>query len=288
MKPLFYLVLALLLWVSHASAEPQRIVSVGGALTEIVFDLGAGAELVGVDTTSVWPEAARTLPSVGYQRTLSSEGVISLAPGYVLVTEDAGPPAVLDQLRSAGVQVVEILQPPNFDGVVGRIRAVAAALDRAEQGEMLVARVQERINQLPETWSYRPKVVFLLDVGRGSPVAAGRDTLAHAALQLAGGINVYASSFAGYRSVSAESLMAAEPDVIVLTQRTQNLLGGRQGVKNLPGIRNTPAGEQGRIIAMDGLYLLGFGPRTPQAIQELARRWSPADSPAVRSSLEDH
>lgn len=253
----------------------QRIVSASGALTEIVYALGAEDRLVGVDTTSTWPATAAGLPSVGYQRALSAEGVISLSPTHVLVTEDAGPPEVLTHLRSAGVNLVEIVQPPSLAGILAKIRDVARVLDLAEAGEALVAQVQQDIDRMPAAWPTRPKVVFLLDVGRGSPVAAGRDSLADAAIALAGGDNVFGEAFEGFRAVGPESLIGAAPDVILLTRRTLEVLGGKQGVLGLPGVAQTPAGRQQRIIAMDGLYLLGFGPRTPRAILELAERWAP-------------
>ena len=260
--------------VAGVASAQQRIVSVSGALTEIVYALGAGDRLVGVDTTSTWPAATAQLPSVGYQRALSSEGILSLSPTLVLMTEDAGPPEVLEHLRGADIELVRVVEPPSPDGIVGRIRDVAAALQLDAAGEALVERVNREIGRIPPAAATRPRVVFLLDIGRGAPVAAGRDTLADAAIALAGGDNVFARDFEGFRAVGPESLLAAAPDVVLLTSRTLDVLGGEQGVLALPGIRQTPAGQRGRIIAMDGLYLLGFGPRTPQAIRELAERWA--------------
>lgn len=278
-----WLVGCLLACLPLVTAAQQRIVSVSGALTEIVYALGAGERLVGVDTTSTWPEATADLPSVGYQRALSAEGVISLSPTHVLLTDDAGPPEVLAHLRSAQVNLVEVVQPPSMAGIVAKIRDVARVLDLAERGEALVEQVERDIDRIPAASPARPKVVFLLDIGRGAPVAAGHSTLADAAIALAGGNNVFGGAFEGFRAVGPESLIGAAPDVILLTRRTLEVLGDEAGVLGLPGIAQTPAGRQRRIVAMDGLYLLGFGPRTPRAITELAERWAPL-APVVSRS----
>ena len=110
-----------------------------------------------------------------------------------------------------------------------------------------------------------------MDIGRGAPVAAGRESSADAVINLAGGINVFHQHYEGYKVVNGESMIAAKPDIILLTQRTFELMGGEQGVLSVTGLKHTPAGKNKRIIAMDGLYLLGFGPRSPQAVNELGQ-----------------
>ncbi|TVQ85752.1 MAG: hemin ABC transporter substrate-binding protein [Chromatiaceae bacterium] len=271
--------LALLLTLgSQARAEtPGRVVSVGGALTEIVFALGAEDRLVGVDSTSQWPEAATALPEVGYMRQLAAEGLLSLRPDLVLATDAAGPEAVIEQLQTAGVEVRIVAAEPSLDGLLEKIRMVAAALDRQAVGEALaesvagaMCRVRDEIVRSPT----QPRVVFLLSAARGAPLAAGRETAADAAIALAGGVNPLAD-MVGYKPLNAEALIATAPDLILVGERTLAGLGGIDGMLALPGVAATPAGAGRRIAAMNDLLLLGFGPRLPQAIAELAGHLHP-------------
>ncbi|MGH8569354.1 MAG: heme/hemin ABC transporter substrate-binding protein, partial [Gammaproteobacteria bacterium] len=155
-----------------AATTAQRIVAVGGELTEIVFALGAEARLVGVDTTSQWPAATRALPKVGYMRTLSAEGVLSLAPTLVLATTHAGPPVVLTQLREAGVPLLILPAEPSLAGAESKIRGVAGALDLEPQGEVIVRTLRSRVERalagVPA--GAGPRVLFLMGFRQGAPV----------------------------------------------------------------------------------------------------------------------
>lgn len=253
--------------------KPLRVVSVGGALTEIVYALQADAYLVGVDTTSLYPEAATKLPQVGYQRQLSAEGVLSLKPDLVLVTEEAGPPAVLEQIQAAGIQLVKLPSEYSAEGVMMKIQGVADALHKPAEGKQLsdafmadLAAVQAQLAHTEQ-----PKVVFLLSMGKGSPMAAGRATAAHAMIGLAGGQNAFADTHTGYKPVSTEAMIAANPDLLLVSKDTLTSLGGIDKALNaIPGLKLTKAGKHRRIVTMEGLHLLGFGPRLPQAAAELA------------------
>ena len=265
--------------VDAASESSQRLVVVGGALTEIVFHLGAGDRIVGVDTTSEWPAAASALPKVGYQRSLAAEGVLSLRPDLVLLTEAAGPPAVLQQIRAAGVTVESIETEDSIEGLVEKVQRVAALIGREVEGESLIAQLRQDMQSLRRQLAgieQGPRVAFLLSVGRGNTLASGRDTSADAAVVLAGGVNAL-SAYSGYKPLNAEAMIAAAPDVLLTTERTLQQIGGREKLMRLPGVAQTPAGRAGRIEAMDGLFLLGFGPRTPAALRELASRLHTTD-----------
>lgn len=281
----FIVALALLLLLfgirpaAAGTESAQRLVVVGGALTEIVFHLGAGKRVVGVDTTSRWPAAASELPKVGYQRSLAAEGVLSLRPDLVLHNEDAGPPAVLQQIGAAGVSVASIQVEDSIEGLSKKVRRVAALIGREAEGEKLVARLERDMRQLHRQLAgieRRPRVAFLLSVGRGSTMASGRDTAADAAIALSGGVNAL-SGYSGYKPLNAESMIAAAPDVLLTTERTLQQIGGKEKLMRLPGVAQTPASRAGRIEAMDGLFLLGFGPRTPAALRELASRLHTTD-----------
>lgn len=251
--------------------QGQRIVSVGGELTEIVYALGAEARLVGVDTTSQWPAATRALPKVGYMRTLSAEGVLSLAPTLVLATTHAGPPVVLSQLREAGVPLVILPAEPSLAGAESKIRGVAGALGLESQGEVIVrtlrSRVERALARIPA--GSGPRVLFLMGLRQGAPIVAGAGTSAQAMIELAGGANAL-TGFSGYRPVSPEALAEARPEVLLIPEHLLSAMGSARAILSQPGIELTCAGRHRRLVVMDGLYLLGFGPRLGEAVTDLA------------------
>ena len=258
--------------------DTQRLVSIGGSVTEIVYALGLADYVIAVDSTSRYPDEVASKPNVGYMRQLAAEPILALEPSLVLAVEDAGPPAVLDQLREAGLRVVLIPDDPSPLGVIDKIERVATALDEQEMGKALKARLETELNALGTavaSLQSRPRVLFLLSVdGRGTALAAGRKTSAAGIIELAGGANAM-NAFEGYKPLSPEAAVAAAPDVILVTNRSLELLGGPDGLIGIPEIALTPAGQNGRIVAMDGLLLLGFGPRTGYAVEQLARRLHP-------------
>ncbi len=262
----------------QAAAAAERVVAVGGGVTEIVYALGAEERLVGVDTTSLYPEAARRLPQVGYLRALSAEGVLSLQPDVVIVDEAAGPPAALEQIARAGVRVVRVGDGYEPDAVLRRVAGVAAALGQQAAGDALAAALRAdlaAVTHAVANGSARPGVLFLLGVGRGAPQASGRGTAADAMIRLAGGRNVV-DAYHGYRPLSAERIAALDPAVIVTTRESVEQIGGIDAVLRLPGVALTRAAAERRIVAFDTLYLLGFGPRLAHALRDTALAFDPA------------
>ena len=255
----------------------RRIVSVGSALTEIVYALGAEGLLVGVDTTSQYPAAAQTLPQVGYMRALSAEGVLSLKPTLVIATTAAGPATTLDQLRATGVEVVVLPDLYDYDSVIAKIAAVGRVTGKQAEAEAMIARGRGDMAALTARLAKatgKPRVLFLLSMGGGAPQAAGRDTAADGIIRLAGGANAI-DGYAGYRPLTPEAVIASRPDVVLVTRQTAQAMGGAQAVLDQPALRQTPAGRAGKVLEFDTLLLLGFGPRTPQAAQELAMALHP-------------
>ena len=264
-------------FAAPALAEAERLISVGGSVTEIVYALGAGDRLVAVDSTSSYPPAADDLPDVGYMRRLSAEPILALQPELLLLVEDAGPQATIDQLRAAGVRIVTLPDEPSLVGVRKKIGQVAAALELPEAGEALVQRIEAAQRDVAEKLmavSSRPSVLFLLSVGNGAPLAAGRGTSAAGIIELSGGRNAL-DGFAGYKPLSPEAAAAAQPDVILVTARTLERLGGREALLARPELAASPAASAGRLIAMDALLLLGFGPRTAEAMAKLGQALHP-------------
>lgn len=246
-------------------------------MTEIIYALGAQRMLVGVDSTSEWPEAARSLPKVGYFRALSAEGILSLAPQLLLATSKAGPPAVIEQLRATGLNVVKIDAPDSPAGVIEKVRRAADVLAIADRGESLIEQIRTdfaHLSQLQSETTSRPRVAFLFAVTKDQIVAAGTETAADAMIALGGGDNVFAQ-YIGYKPVNGEALIQANPDVLLVTERIAETLGGVDQLRRLPGITMTSAWKNKRLIVMDTLYLLGFGPRTGQAAVELTRALHP-------------
>ena len=256
---------------------PPRVVSVGSALTEIVYALGAEGQLVGVDTTSLYPEAAKALPQVGYMRALSAEGVLSLKHTLVIATTAAGPATTLDQLRATGVEVLVLPDHYDYDSVIAKIAAVGRVTGKDAEAAAMIARGRAEMAELAKrlaTATGKPRVLFLLSMGGGAPQAAGRDTAADGIIRLAGGTNAI-DSYAGYRPLTPEAVLASRADFVLVTRQTVQAMGGIEAVLNQPSLRQTPAGRAGKVLQFDTLLLLGFGPRTPQAAQELAMALHP-------------
>jgi iron complex transport system substrate-binding protein len=255
-----------------ARAAADRVVVAGGGIAELVCALGAGQRVVGVDSTALFPTALRALPQIGYLRNLSAEGVLSLAPDLLIASHEAGPPEVLAQLARAGVRIVRTPRIHDPVSLLEATRIVAAALDRAAEGAELAEALAQDFAALRATVSAspaRPSAVFVLAIGGGAPQAAGRDTAADAMLSLAGVRNVM-TGYRGYRPVSAEALLAAEPAAVVTTSHTLNALGGPGGLAAVPALAVLRAVRAGSIVSLDSLYLLGFGPRTAHAARDLA------------------
>ena len=263
--------------VPAAWATPQqRIVSIGGALTETLFALGAQADLVGADTTSLFPDAARQLPSVGYARALSAEGVLSLRPTLVVASQEAGPPAVLRQIESARVPLALLDADHRFEGVVARTQRLAELCGRVETGRALAAELQQRWAQAQDQVAKRaaggkpaPRALFVLSHSMAQVRVSGGGTAADAMLRYAGSVNVLAS-VDGYKPLTPEAAIAAAPDVILATEQGLQAAGGIDGLLKAPGLAQAPAGRARRVVALEALLLLGFGPRLPQAVAALA------------------
>lgn len=250
-----------------ASAEqPERIVSLGGDITETIYALDSQSSLVGVDSTSEWPTAAKGLPDVGYVRQLAAEGVLSLRPQLIIATHDAGPPPVLAQLRSAGVRIETLPVTYSPDEVVAKVRTIGQLLGKEDAAKLLADKIQAQYGELAKAVAAmpnHPRAIFMMSAGGGSPLLAGNETAATHAISLAGGVNAV-TGYTGYKPVSAEAMAALAPDVIVLMRERADVLGGVEGVLKLPGVALTPAGKTRRIILVDGQALLGFGPRNAE------------------------
>jgi len=256
---------------------PKRVVVAGGALTEIVYALGAQDRVIANDLTSLYPEAAAKLPKIGYLRALSAEGVLSLHPDLLLAGAEAGPPNVLSQIAAAGVPVKRFTHGYTAELVRENIRDVAAALKMRTEGTRLTDRFTSdwlRIrDQIEQRYGIqrRPRVLFILGHTGNQVMVAGQDTAADAMLGFACAENAL-RGFNGYRPLTAEAAVAAQPDVLLTTTTGPSPADPAATLLAQPGLANTPAGRAKRVVSFDALYLLGFGPRLPQAVADLAQR----------------
>ena len=257
-----------------AALAADRIAALGGAVTEILYRLGAGARIVAVDTTSLYPpEALREKPNVGYLRALSAEGLLARQPDLVIASEGAGPPAVLAQLREAGLRVETVAEPPSPEGVLDKIAAVGRLAGLEREAETLRAEVRARFADLAARRAGigRPaRALVVLSLQGGRTVVGGAASTADGILTLAGVANA-AAGLEGFKPMTDEAIVAAAPDAVVMMQNGPEPLTAERVFAPDTALGQTPAAAKGRLIAMDGLYLLGFGPRTPQAAADLMR-----------------
>lgn len=257
-----------------AHPDSNRIVSVGGSITEIIFALGEQDRLVARDTTSNYPAAALELPDVGYMRRLSPEGVLSVNPDLIIAEEGSGPPETIELLDGAGIGFVSIPDEFSRAGIHAKITAVAEVLGVPEKGAALAARIDDEMRAAKadqDTQDRKLRVMFVLTAQGNRFLVSGTDTAADSIIRMAGGVNAMAE-FEGYKPVTDEAMSAAMPDVILLMNRAGPVQISDEDLMTHPAISITPAAKTGSFLRMDGMFLLGFGPRTAQAIRELNQK----------------
>jgi iron complex transport system substrate-binding protein len=252
----------------------SRIVPLSGDIAEIVYELGLAEQVVGVDVSAVYPEGVWDgLPTIGFERQLSAEGILSLNPTVVIGKEQAGPITVLDQIRAAGVPVVIVPEPQTIEAPALKIASVAAALGVPEAGASLVATTQASIDAAiarGATSTSKPTVMFLYVRGGGTQLIGGKGSVADAMIEAAGGIDAgTAAGITYFMPVTAEAIVAAQPEVIMLPKSGVDSIGGMDAVMQIPGVAETPAAANGKILVFDDLLLLGMTPRTGDFLQEL-------------------
>lgn len=258
------------------AAGPSRIIAIGGDITEILYAIGADKRIIAVDATSQFPpEALKEKKNIGYMRTLSTEGVLSANGDLIIASDRSGPPEVVKALKSAPVAYIEI--PDDFSplGVANKARQIARAVGLDAAGENLAQRIERDFAKLTELRKQIDKpahVLFVLNVVNGRVMVGGSHSSADAILKLAGAENA-AAAVNGYKPISDEALVEISPDAIVNMSRAGNHDTGQ--IASIKGLSASPAVRNKRIIQMDGLYLLGFGPRAPAAARDLMRQLYP-------------
>lgn len=259
--------------VTITPPDLERIISIGGAVTEILYGLGMEDNIIAVDVSSIYPPQTADLPTVGYLRFLSAEPVLSYEPSLIITTEDAGPVDTLRLIQSVGIPVLIVPAEDTPEGAEDKIRTVAAGVGKLDEAEVIIAAMRrdiERAQALVELVETRPRVLFVF---AGSNIALGvlgRASGGHQMLELVNVENAITIED-GYIPLTAEAIVAAAPDIILTTSLSVERVGGVENFLNLPGISLTPAAQNGRIVyeQMDDLFLLGFTPRLGDAILNL-------------------
>lgn len=277
----FCALLTLLGGVGDATAQTKesfpdshRIISVGGSLTEIIFALGEQDRLVARDTTSIFPEEALELPDIGYMRRLSPEGVLALDPDLIIAEQGSGPPETIELLAGANIAFVTIPDEFSRVGIVAKVKAVAHAIGVPQKGAELAAWVDADLRQAEaelQSRASKKRVMFVLTAQGNRLLVSGTDTAADAIIRMAGGVNVM-TEFEGYKPITDEAISAAMPDVILLMGTTGPVRVTDEDLMTHPAVSITPAARTGSFVRLDGMFLLGFGPRTAQAVRELNKQ----------------
>ncbi|MGE0227834.1 MAG: hemin ABC transporter substrate-binding protein [Dehalococcoidia bacterium] len=259
--------------------DVSRVVILNGDITEVVYALGLGEQVVGVDTSATYPPEARAKQSIGYQARLNAEGVLALTPTLVIGDEGAGPPEVIEQIRSTGVPVLIIPDAATIDDISTKITAVATALGVPGRGAELASQTRRDIDSatdLVQRATSKPTVSFLYLRGSATQMMGGKGTRADSLIEAAGGVDAgVRAGIVDYKPITPEALVTASPDVILVMDAGLESVGGVDGLLAIPGMAETPAGKARRVVHFDDQYLLGFGPRTGQLLMELVRALHP-------------
>lgn len=255
--------------------DTSRLVSIGGAVTEIVYDLGLGDKLIARDSTSFFPEQAMKLPDVGYMRALSPEGVLSVNPSAILMIDGSGPKEALDVLSKAAVPIVNIPEGYDKAAILTKIGVVGKALGVEAKAGELAAKVGSDIDAATAAVAdipadKRKRVLFVLTVQNGKIMVAGQHTAADGIVRLAGAVNA-TGDFHGYKPLNDEAVIAAKPDYILLMSRHGPAPISDEEILGNPAIALTPAGKNRAVIRVNASTMLAFGPRTAEGIRELSK-----------------
>ncbi|WP_017580900.1 heme/hemin ABC transporter substrate-binding protein [Nocardiopsis valliformis] len=255
--------------------DTSRILPLTGGLAEIVFTLGLGDSVVGRDVAATFDEAA-DLPVISEGHDVSAESVLALQPTVILADTQTGPPETIEQIQGSGIPVVIVEEAWSFDEMYPRFERVAEVLGVPESGTRLVERTREQMASVRETSveaSGSPLVAFLYLRGTaGVYLLGGRGSGADAMLAEIGArdAGVEMGLDVAFTPITTEALIEAQPDVLLVMTKGLESVGGIEGLVEIPGVAQTPAGRNGAVIDFEDGVLLNFGPRTPQVITAMA------------------
>jgi len=252
------------------SFSVSRVVALANGVAEIIDALGGNSLVVGRDISSSEKSLAE-VPVVTSGHQIISEKIIALKPDLVLIDASSGPKAAIDQVKAAGIRVVQTPESWNLADIAPKISAVAAAIGAEKAGADLIAAFEDSLTTSKISQPTRVAFLYLRGTSSiylmGGP-GSGTDSL----LNAIGATDVGAQTLPrAFNTLTAEALAAAKPDVILVMSKGLESVGGVSGLVKLPGIAQTPAGKNSRIIDVDDSLLLSFGPRTPSLVTELGK-----------------
>ncbi len=253
--------------LSTIAMSQERIISIGGDVTEIIYALNAEQNLVGRDSTSLIPQAVNSLPDIGYMRQLNAEGILALKPTKVIATEVAQPSIVLEQLKSAGITVDTIPFKYSAENVVEKIKKVGESLGKQTQAVTLAENFANELKAIPNS-PLDVRILFVLNRAGANQTVAGKDTVADEAIKLIGAKNAMGNNVR-FVPISQEGVIAANPDLIVMTRLGIQSLGSTEKVWELPGIAHTNAGKNKQLVIVEDIAFMSFGLTTPKALLTL-------------------
>src|SRR5690554_3426128 len=275
LKKISLLALLSLLFISCKNKQTEnqvevvnhRIVSLNGAITEILVALGEKDKIVGVDVTSTYPANIKEkAQDLGHARSVSLENVIALQPTLVLASDKDLNPELITKLQDTKIEIKIIYQEQSIEGTKQFIKDIATAVGDTDYTS-LIEKIDTDFAGLTQ-FEAKPKVLFIYARGAGTLMVAGKNTPMEKIITIAGGENAV-SDFEDFKPLTPEALIQSNPDYILMFEKGLESLGGIDGVLKIQGIEQTNAGKNNRIIAMDGAFLSGFGPRVGQAAREL-------------------
>ncbi|MFA6150436.1 MAG: ABC transporter substrate-binding protein [Chitinophagaceae bacterium] len=253
-----------------AEIKQEKIVSISGTTTEILCALGMQDQIVGVDVTSTYPEAMTKLPGVGHNRSMSAEAIIALAPSIVIGVDENVKPELVEQLKSAHIRVLLYNLETSVEGTKKLIKGIADSLEKSDKVQEIVNGIDADLKE-KVALSKKTKVLFIYARGAGTMMVAGEKTSSNAMINLAGGENAV-TGFEDFKPLTPESLLQANPDVILMFTSGLESLGGMEGLLKVPGVAMTNAGKKKQVIEMDGQFLTGFGTRLGKAVAALSKK----------------
>ena len=252
--------------------KTDRIISIGGCVTETVFVLNQGEKVIAVDISSTIPNKVKKLPQVGYIRNISSEGVLSMMPDYILTTSDLGPPKVVDQLRKSGVKIKIFDSPHSLDEIIDLVDNISVILDVQEKGKVTIDKMKKEsklINKKIDNYAFNPKIVFFMNPSIGSYTAAGNTTRANYLIQFLGGKNIFSDQFSKYKKVTKEEILKFNPDIILVSSYSSNDQKSSSIFIDSDDFKSVSAVLNNRVVDIDMGKLLSFGPSFTSNVLEL-------------------
>ncbi len=249
-------------------AEPQRIVSLAPANTEIVFALGAGDRLVGVTSLDDYPAEVADIPKVGDFAGPNIEAVAAADPDLVLATTGVQSD-VIEQLEGLGATVIAI-DPQSLDGVYEDILEVAEVVNTKAAGEELVASMKATVQDIADAVSGRDPVTVFIEIAQDPLFTAGRNTLLDELVTRAGGVNVVQAQ--GWVPYSPEEVVKADPDVYLATKGS---MSNPEDLAKRPGFKGLSAVKAGRVVILDDNLVSRPGPRIVSGLEDIARALHP-------------